>query len=105
LDDKRHGDRCGVYLQDEIALRDDLLTNLGLRYDRNSTNGGTFNPRLALIYKLAPPTTVKMLYGTAFRAPSAYELYYQLLDSGGQKANPNLQAERIRLTSWCWNIT
>lgn len=97
LDDRRSGKRVGVYLQDELTLRDDLLLNAGLRYDHNSSIGdGTFNPRLALIHKLTPATTVKALYGTAFRAPNAYEQYHELLSAGGQKANSGLKAERIR---------
>lgn len=96
LDDHHDGTRAGVYLQDEIILRDDLLLNAGMRYDRHSTAGSAYNPRLALMYKLTPATTVKTVYGTAYRAPNAYELYYQLTGEGGQKANPALKAESIR---------
>lgn len=96
LGDSRSGNRAGLYLQDEVALRNDLLLNAGLRYDHNSSTDGTFNPRLALIHKTTPATTLKASYGSAFRAPNAYELYYQALSAGGQKANPNLSAERIR---------
>lgn len=97
LADRRHNRRIGVYIQDEIRLRDDLLLNAGVRYDRYSSTGDdSINPRLALIYKATPATTLKALYGTAFRAPNAYELYYEAISAGGQKANPNLKAERIR---------
>ncbi len=96
LDDRRSGIRAGVYLEDEIILRDDLLLNAGLRYDHHSTASSAYNPRLALMYKLAPSTTVKTVYGTAYRAPNAYELYYQVPGEGGQKANPSLKAENIR---------
>lgn len=96
LNDRRRGKRFGAYVQDEITLRDDVLVNAGMRYDYNDTSGGVFNPRLALIYKHTQATTVKALYGTAFRAPNAYELFYQILIEGGQKANPDLRPERIR---------
>jgi iron complex outermembrane receptor protein len=36
---------------------------------------------------------VKLLYGEAFRAPNAYELYYA---GGPNKANPNLKPETIK---------
>lgn len=85
-----------MYLQGEMTLRNDLLLNAGIRYDHNSSTDGTFNPRLALIYKAAPATTLKALYGTAFRAPNAYEMYYEVHSAGGQKSNPALKAERIR---------
>lgn len=97
LDDRRAGSRIGVYLQDEFTLRDDLLLNAGARYDRNSSTGdSSINPRVALIHKAGKATTLKAMVGTAFRAPNAYEMYYELLSAGGQKSNPNLKAERIR---------
>jgi iron complex outermembrane receptor protein len=46
----------------------------GLRYDHYSNFGGTTNPRLGLIYHLFHPTTLKLLYGTAFRAPEPFEV-------------------------------
>lgn len=96
LDDRRSGNREGVYLQDEITLRDSLLFNAGLRYDHHSASGGVANPRFGLIWKAASATTIKALYGRAYRAPNAYELYYALPGPGGQKSNPDLRPERIR---------
>lgn len=96
LDTRNPGSRAGIYLQDEISLRDDLLLNIGARYDYNSEASGAFSPRVALIYKLQPNTTLKAITGSAFRAPNAYELYYQVDSPGGQTANPNLKPERIR---------
>lgn len=97
LDDRRKNQRIGFYAQDEITLRDDLLLNAGVRYDRySSTQDSSVNPRVALIYKATPDTTLKALYGTAFRAPNAYELYYEVINAGGQKANTGLRPERIR---------
>lgn len=96
LDDKRTGDRTGIYLQDEVTLRDNLLLNAGLRHDRHSVTGGVTNPRLGLIWKATSATTLKALYGKAYRAPNAYEMYYQLLAVGGSKANPALRPEHIR---------
>jgi len=96
LDDRRQGDRMGIYVQDEIALRGNVLLNLGLRHDRNSITGGMWNPRAALIWKPVASTSVKVMAGSAFRAPNAYERDYVLGGEGGQKANPLLGAERIR---------
>ncbi|OGS91455.1 MAG: hypothetical protein A2Z95_09195 [Gallionellales bacterium GWA2_60_18] len=94
LDDRRSSTREGVYIQDEITLAQPLLLNAGLRYDRYSTVGDTLNPRLGLIWNPLDTTSVKLLYGTAFRAPNAYELYYAV--AGSQKANPALKPEKIR---------
>src|SRR5580704_9681294 len=61
------------YVQDELAITSRLTFNAGLRYDHYSTFGGTTNPRLALIYRPAQKTALKLLYGQAFSAPDAYE--------------------------------
>lgn len=63
-----------LYGQDEFAITHKLTLSAGLRYDRYSSFGGTTNPRLGLIYRLFQPTTLKLLYGTAFRAPEPYEI-------------------------------
>jgi len=63
-----------LYGQDEFAITPKLTLSAGLRYDHYSNFGGTANPRLGLIYHLFEPTTLKLLYGTAFRAPEPYEV-------------------------------
>ncbi|MBU1225250.1 MAG: TonB-dependent receptor [Gammaproteobacteria bacterium] len=93
LDDRRNSTRTGVYVQDEISLSRSVRLNAGLRFDDYSTVGGTLNPRLGLIWNPVAATTLKLLYGTAFRAPNAYELYYAA--AGTSKANPDLDPEEI----------
>jgi outer membrane receptor for ferrienterochelin and colicins len=63
-----------LYGQDEFAITHKLTLSAGLRYDHYSSFGGTTNPRLGLIYHLFQPTTLKLLYGTAFRAPEPFEI-------------------------------
>jgi iron complex outermembrane receptor protein len=91
LDDRRQSQNWALYAQDEIALHPKLLLNLGVRHDRYESFGGTTNPRLALIYYPRKSTTLKVLYGEAFRAPNAYELYWWQSDVA--KANPGLRPE------------
>lgn len=93
LEDKRSSKREGIYVQDEVTLGRGLLLNAGLRNDHYSTAGGALNPRLGLIWSPAETTALKLLYGTAFRAPNVYELYYA--SAGSQKANPELKPEKI----------
>lgn len=92
LDDRRTTWNVGLYLQDEYRIFDTLILTAGIRYDHFDTFGGTVNPRVALIYSPFADTTVKFLFGTGFRPPSGYELYYS--DSSTQKANPGLQEEQ-----------
>jgi iron complex outermembrane receptor protein len=94
LDDKRSTRVWAIYLQDEFEIAKGLILNAGIRYDRYSTFGGTTNPRVALIYNPRPKTTLKLLYGKAFRAPNVYEMFYT---DGGitQKTNSNLRPEKI----------
>lgn len=86
-------DRYGIYVQDEVALRNNLILNAGLRYDSLSYAGDAFNPRLALIYKPWDNAAFKLLYGASFRAPTANELYY---NDSFYTANPNLTPEHIK---------
>jgi outer membrane receptor for ferrienterochelin and colicins len=95
LDDRRTSNLYALYLQDEYHILPSLIFNMGLRYDHYDTFGGTTNPRLALIYKPWEKTILKLLYGTAFRAPNVFEQYYA--DNGATaKPNPDLQPEKIR---------
>ena len=71
MNERHPGSRAGVYLQDEFALRENLLANVGVRYDHNSESSGAVSPRVALIYKMTPATTLKAILGSAFRAPNA----------------------------------
>lgn len=96
LDTHRSGARSGIYLQDEYRLQHNLLLSGGLRYDHHSATGGVLNPRLGLTYLITPATTLKMLYGSAYRAPNASEQYYNVPTEGGQKANPALKEEHTR---------
>lgn len=80
------------YGQDEYTLLPNLTINAGFRYDHFSTFGDTFNPRAAVIYSPWEKTILKLLYGTAFRAPNVYETNYS---NPTFKTNPHIQPEKI----------
>jgi iron complex outermembrane receptor protein len=64
----------GVYVQGDFAIVTNLHFNGGVRYDQYGDFDATFNPRLALIYHPFEKSTLKFIYGTAFRAPNFLEL-------------------------------
>jgi iron complex outermembrane receptor protein len=92
LDDRRRTWNVGAFIQDEYQLLDDLILNAGVRFDYFDTFGSTLNPRVALIYSPFARTSLKFLFGTGFRAPNAYELYYG--DQATMEPSPWLNEER-----------
>jgi iron complex outermembrane receptor protein len=92
LDDQRTSKNVALYLQDEFRIGENLTLSAGARYDHHSTFGGTIKPRVALIYHPATKTTVKLLYGEAFRAPNNYELFF---NAGINKNGLDLKPETI----------
>ena len=82
----------GVFAQGDVRLHEKLRINAGVRLDDYSTFGNTTNPRLGIIYHPAENTTVKLLHGTAFRAPNPYEFAYS---GSNALPNPALGPERI----------
>lgn len=65
----------------------------GLRWDKYSHAGESLNPRAAIIWRVRDTTSIKALYGTAFRVPDIYELYFEDELSGWYR-NPELRPER-----------
>lgn len=94
LDDQRRARQLGAYVQDEWRTGDWRLS-AGLRLDYYSRFGTMASPRLAAIQSWSPQTTVKYIFGTAYRAPNAFEAFYHDGDES-MKANPGLHPERIR---------
>lgn len=95
LDDKRSSNNWGVFLQDDITVTPKLNAMLGLRYDNYTAFGGSFSPRVALVYNLPDRFTLKALYGEAFRVPNSYELYFND-DYVTTKPSENLQPEQTQ---------
>ncbi|MBI5386748.1 MAG: TonB-dependent receptor [Verrucomicrobia bacterium] len=89
----------GFYAQDEFSIRTNLLLNAGVRYDYATTFGDTVNPRAGLIYSPWTPTTFKLLYGQAYRAPNAYEFDFT---APGYYPNHGLKPETIRSYELVW---
>jgi iron complex outermembrane receptor protein len=87
------GYRVGVYVQDEWRIAESLTATLGLREDQNNMTGKRASPRAGLIWQATPATTLKALYGSAYRPPNVYERDYG--DGTTQTANLALKGETI----------
>lgn len=88
------------YVQDEYQIRRNLALTLGMRWDEYSTAGSARAPRAAVVYHPFKTSTLKLLYGEAFRAPSAWEVNTE--DGVSYKSNPNLSPERIATSEAVW---
>jgi len=97
LNDERRSRRWAGYIQDEFAWGTTFRFSAGARYDHASLVNGTANPRMAAIFNPGEGSTVKLLYGSAFRSPSVHELYYQVPSAKPPLvANPGLKPEKIK---------
>jgi len=76
------------YVHSTDFLRKTTLT-LGGRYDYNSYYGSNVSPRIALVNQPTNEVTIKLQYGTAYRAPTNTEIYQTPL-------NVKLKEEKIR---------
>ncbi len=85
-----------LYGQDEIALGQKWLLNVGARYDKANDADSSISPRLALIYMPTAQTTLKAAYSSAFRLPAAIEKYnFDGNTPGSEIANPALDSEKV----------
>jgi len=68
----------------------------GARDDAHNIYGNNWSARAGLVYDVAERHYAKLLFGTAFRAPSSTQLFSNLIVPAGYIGNPNLKAERAR---------
>lgn len=83
-----------VYAQDEYQPFKWLSLTLGGRYDHLYLGRQALTPRLAALFFPRNGTTVKLMYGEAFRSPTVYE--YNVDDPIYARPNFDLKSERIR---------
>jgi iron complex outermembrane receptor protein len=88
IDSNRRTQKWSLFMQDESRLSNAVILNAGVRYDKYETFGDTTNPRAALILAPAKSSVIKLLYGTAFRAPNQYELYFDSPTYGTKGTGP-----------------
>ncbi len=112
-----------LFLQDQIFLTPALTLYAGGRFDRWTTSGtaqknvgaaplGTFaspersesafSPKVSAVYRWTDRLTLRGSLGTAFRAPTNYDMYTTPTKMGNRMliADPNLKPERAR----AWDV-
>jgi outer membrane receptor for ferrienterochelin and colicin len=102
---KLHYTNTGLFAEARYAMTRAIAVTVGGRGDYNTRYGGTFNPRIGMVAHATASTTLKLLYGTAYLAPSPYQEYQHygsFLSSDGGKTyssdfwhlpNPDLKPE------------
>jgi outer membrane receptor for ferrienterochelin and colicins len=103
---------ASLFIQDQIKLSTQWELTAGLRFDDYDDFGQTLNPRFSFIWKPNKTSSLKLLYGSAFRAPNFLELYDKnnYVDFG----NVNLSPEEVKTfelgwinttDNWHWEMT
>ena len=87
----------GTYLSSNLKLIDPWLkVTGGVRYDNHSEYGSEVSGRAGVTSRLSKSVVMKVLYGSAFKAPSPYLLYASPLRPGDVVGNPALKPQKIR---------
>ncbi len=87
-----------AFFQDELQLGDRYTLVASVRGDRHSTAGKSINPRVGLVYQPYDGLRIRLSGGTAFRAPTLNELYW---NDGWMFGDPNLKPERSTAYEVC----
>ncbi|MBS1536119.1 MAG: TonB-dependent receptor [Bacteroidetes bacterium] len=66
-----------IYIVDEHQITKDINLNVGARLDKYSVGFSALSPRIAILINPLANTTLKFLYGSAFRSPNIYEMNYE----------------------------
>lgn len=94
LDEDARFDVYSAYAVADASVGTWLDASLGARYDNFTNSESALNPRATLILKPSADNVFKLMAGSAFRAPSPYELNYN--DGGYTQKKPNkLDPERV----------
>lgn len=90
-----------VYAQSEFQPLHSLSVTAGLRYDNYAHVATAMHPRAAIVWHVDAGNTLKVLYGSAFRLPTVFELGFE--DASRDFIHSeNLQPEKIRQVEVIW---
>jgi len=74
IDERHHARRLGLFLQDEWALTERQRLVLGLRRDDAAASPARWSPRLAWSWSPEPGSSLKLMWGRAFRNANRFEI-------------------------------
>lgn len=93
--------RQAGFAQLTIPLTEQWTAFAGVRHDHSDVGDNSTNPRGGLVYEPSEDTTIKLLYGTAFQAPSLFFQYEQFhVPPTGLIMVPNTELKNQRLKSY-----
>lgn len=84
----------GIYAQQSMRAATWLSFSSGVRLDLDERYGGYASPRFAVLLSPWKGSAFKGIYSKAFRAPTAFERYYE--DETSQIEAPDLSPEVVR---------
>lgn len=91
----------GAFVSTNLKVIDPWLkVTGGLRYDRHSEYGDQVTGRFGITSPWSKTLVSKLLYGSAFKAPSPYLLYATPLRPGDVIGNPNLRPQYIHTVEY-----
>jgi outer membrane receptor protein involved in Fe transport len=75
----------GAYLQAQKGFANDVLKLTGsLRYDKNENFKGRVTPRITAVIQVAKDNNIRLSYQTAYRFPTAQDMYINLQTPGSR---------------------
>ena len=91
----------GAYASSNLKIWDPWLKLTGgVRYDEHSEYGPQLTGRVGLTSRLGRTVVAKLLYGSAFKAPSPYLLYATPLRPGDVVGNRDLKPQHIHTVEY-----
>ena len=86
----------GIFVSSNLTVVDRYLKLTGgIRYDNHSTYGSQITGRAGITSRLTKALGMKLLYGSAFKAPSPYLLYASPVGPGDVRGNASLRPQKI----------
>jgi outer membrane receptor for ferrienterochelin and colicins len=87
----------GAFVQGMVTPHENWNAIVGVRLDQHNVYGNHVSARAGLVYA-RDLLSVKLLYGSSFKAPSPSQLYARPVAFGGVLGNPTLNAQTAQST-------